>query len=117
MLRTPSPPSPPPPCSVLLPALSPALNELYRTYRTSYGTCSVPKCEGLSCPSDVPSGVTARPTCALQDAQGNKYCALVCSPSAAALAYPPFKKAADDQCGTNASCKPISTVGICTYDD
>ena len=47
----------------------------------------------------------------------HRYCALFCSPSAEALQYAAFKKAADAQCGTNASCKAIQTVGICTYDD
>jgi hypothetical protein len=67
--------------------------------------CS-PKCSGTTCPTDVPAGVTARPLCALQDASsGAKYCALICSPGN------------DAQCGTNASCKSIQSVGICTYDD
>eukprot|EP00470_Lotharella_oceanica_P005831 CAMPEP_0170177522 /NCGR_PEP_ID=MMETSP0040_2-20121228/10435_1 /TAXON_ID=641309 /ORGANISM="Lotharella oceanica, Strain CCMP622" /LENGTH=135 /DNA_ID=CAMNT_0010420195 /DNA_START=18 /DNA_END=425 /DNA_ORIENTATION=+ len=60
-----------------------------------------------ACPTDVPTGVTAKPQCALQTSTGDKYCALICSPSSKN----------DDQCGTNASCKPISGVGVCTYDD
>merc|ERR1712205_73320 len=69
--------------------------------------CS-PACAGSVCPPDVPSGVTAKPTCALQDSSTHKkYCALICSPSAN-----------DDQCGTNASCKSVQAgVGLCTYDD
>ena len=82
------------------------------------GDACVPQCTGMTCPTDLPAGVTAKPTCALQDASsGKKYCALICSPSGEALNYPPFKKAADAQCGTNASCKSIQSVGICTYDD
>lgn len=69
------------------------------------GDFCTPKCSGMTCPSDVPAGVTATPTCALQDTSGNKYCALLCSPSK------------NDACGSNASCKSISGVGICTYDD
>merc|ERR1711959_841034 len=71
------------------------------------GFCS-PACTlGIFCPGDVPSGVTAKPQCALQDSSTKKrYCALICSPSSN-----------DDQCGTNASCKSISGTGICTYDD
>ena len=66
-------------------------------------TCSL----FTACPTDVPTGVTASPMCALQDASSSKkYCALICQPSGNA-----------DQCGTNASCKSISGVGICTYDD
>merc|ERR1711959_279306 len=71
-------------------------------------------CTGIlktKCPSDVPAGVTAAPQCALQDSgSGDKYCALLCSPSNIIK----DQKAADAQCGTNASCKPIQTVGLCT---
>merc|ERR1712072_1557581 len=50
---------------------------------------------------------TAAPQCALQDSSsGDKYCALICSPSSN-----------DAQCGTNASCKSIQGTGLCTYDD
>merc|ERR1711959_95736 len=71
------------------------------------GFCS-PACTlGIFCPGDVPSGVTAKPQCALQDSSTKKhYCALICSPSSN-----------DDQCGTNASCKSIQGTGLCTYDD
>jgi hypothetical protein len=69
--------------------------------------CS-PKCAFLTghCPSDVPPGVTARPTCALQG-MGAKYCALVCNSSGLA-----------SQCGRDASCKQVDNAGvyICTYD-
>ena len=57
---------------------------------------------------------TATPQCALQSSSGgDKRCALLCSPSL------PIRdqKAADAQCGTNASCKAIQGNGICTYDD
>ena len=81
------------------------------------GDACVPKCTTSACPTDKPAGVTATPQCALQSSTGDKYCALICSPSAEALSFPAFKKAADAQCGTNASCKAIQTVGICTYDD
>jgi hypothetical protein len=71
------------------------------------GDVCAPACTGTTCPTDVPTGVTATPTCALQDASsGKKYCALICTPGAA-----------DTQCGTNASCKSIQSTGICTYDD
>ncbi|KAG7343629.1 hypothetical protein IV203_021637 [Nitzschia inconspicua] len=42
--------------------------------------CS-PSCKDTACPSDVPDGVTAIPTCALQSPTGEKYCAILCSPS------------------------------------
>jgi C1A family cysteine protease len=71
------------------------------------GAVCAPACTlGIFCPSDVPTGVTAAPQCALQDSSsGKKYCALICSPSSN-----------DSQCGA-ASCKSIQGVGICTYDD
>jgi len=64
--------------------------------------CS-PACTTGSCPTDVVSGVTASPTCALQDTSGNKYCALICS--------------ADSDCDSagGASCQSIQGTGICTY--
>lgn len=67
--------------------------------------CS-PPCKDGTCPTDVPSGVTAKPQCALQTSTGQKYCALLCQPGED-----------DAQCGTNASCKSIQGAGICTYDD
>eukprot|EP00658_Telonema_sp_P-2_P085049 TRINITY_DN9602_c0_g1_i1.p2 TRINITY_DN9602_c0_g1~~TRINITY_DN9602_c0_g1_i1.p2 ORF type:complete len:397 (-),score=144.03 TRINITY_DN9602_c0_g1_i1:264-1454(-) len=72
------------------------------------GDFCTPKCTGFlksQCPSDVPSGVTAKPQCALKDQSGNKYCALICTPGET-----------NDSCG-KATCKSISGVGICTYDD
>jgi len=77
--------------------------------------CS-PSCGILKkCPTDVPAGVTAAPQCALQDASsGKSYCALICSPTAEIK----DQKAADAQCGNNASCKSVQFgVGLCTYDD
>ena len=81
------------------------------------GFCS-PQCTGFiiknKCPTDEPAGASAQPQCVLQDqSPGQKNCALVCSPSAVIK----DQKAADAQCGTNASCKSIQTVGLCTYDD
>ena len=65
------------------------------------------------CPTDTPAGCTITPAAILQDQSGDKYCALECSPAL------PIKdqKLADSICGVdNMSCKPISGVGICTYD-
>ena len=68
--------------------------------------CS-PHCGILkACPTDVPSGTTARPECVLEK-QGTSHptnCALICTPGS------------DDSCPAKASCKPIQTVGVCTYD-
>merc|ERR1712188_100763 len=71
------------------------------------GDFCTPKCTGIlkmSCPQDLPDGVTAKPQCALKDQSGNKYCALICTPGA------------NDSCG-KATCKSIQGTGICTYDD
>jgi uncharacterized protein YukE len=76
------------------------------------GKMCAPQCSSSgACPTDVPAGVTAKPTCALQG-MGGKYCALVCSPSTEGKRL----RAGDAQCGAKASCKAISGVGICTYD-
>merc|ERR1712054_728054 len=89
----PSPPSPPTPPSPPSPPGPPSATH----YEDPKGGCR----------SDVPAGVTAAPTCALQDSSTQKkYCALICSPSSN-----------DAQCGTNASCKSIQGTGLCTYDD
>ena len=75
------------------------------------GAVCTPVCTSGKCPTDVPSGVTATPTCALQDASsGAKYCALICSPSVDLKSL----RAGDAQCG-GATCQPISGTGICTY--
>jgi len=78
--------------------------------------CS-PKCNLFKpCPTDVPEGVSAKPQCALQDSKQpmDKYCALICAPSLPIL----DQKAADEQCGENASCKAVQMgIGVCTYDD
>jgi len=79
------------------------------------GDFCTPKCTGIlktKCPTDVPQGVTAKPQCALKDTSGNKYCALVCSPSTEERSL----RAGDAQCG-KATCKAIQGVGLCTYDD
>jgi hypothetical protein len=69
------------------------------------GKVCAPKCtDFMPCPTDVPEGVTAQPTCALKSPSGDTYCALVCAPGLG-----------DGQCGDTATCQPISNVGICTY--
>ena len=80
------------------------------------GSVCSPAATGIlkqKCPTDTPAGCTIVPAAILQDQSGDKYCALECSPSL------PIKdqKLADSICGVdNMSCKPISGVGICTYD-
>jgi len=69
------------------------------------GAVCAPACDGSTCPTDVPEGVTAQPTCALQDQSGNKYCALMCD--------------SDDQCDSvgGAACghPTAGQPGICVY--
>ena len=77
------------------------------------GNMCSPQCDkAAKCPTDVPTGVSATPTCALKSSTGAKYCALTCSPKATAV------DAADSQCGPKASCKPMPQgTGLCTFDD
>lgn len=63
--------------------------------------CS-PVCKDMRCPQDVPSGVSAKPQCALQTGDGSKYCALICDPSDSG------------SCGSG-SCQSIQGIGLCTY--
>jgi len=111
----PSPPGPSPSTHYGDPKDGCLSDEIEITIQGLSGDFCTPKC-GLfkPCPSDVPVGVTASPNCALQDAStSDQYCALICSPTALIK----DQKAADAQCGTNASCKPIQGLGLCTYDD
>jgi photosystem II stability/assembly factor-like uncharacterized protein len=70
-----------------------------------------------SCPTDVPSGVTAKPQCALHDQQGDKFCALICDPSESDPVESENSNTNTNTCGAHASCKAISGTGLCTYDD
>jgi C1A family cysteine protease len=117
----PGPPTPPPPPPSQHPHYEDPKDgcrsdEIEVTISGVTGDFCTPKC-GLfkPCPTDTPSGVTAKPQCALQDSgSSDKYCALLCAPSLPIV----NQKVADDACGTNASCKPLQAgIGICTYDD
>jgi hypothetical protein len=69
--------------------------------------CSPPCGSDGSCPQDKPAGATATPACDVAGPQaGTKYCSLRCSPVAE------DQKAADAQCGTDASCKQNGGTGI-----
>merc|ERR1711924_515936 len=74
------------------------------------GSFCSPDCASAACPTDVPSGVTAKPQCALQSTTGDKKCALICSPSTDEASL----RAGDAMCG-KATCQPIQGTGICTY--
>jgi hypothetical protein len=69
------------------------------------GAACAPACDGTDCPTDVPDGVTASPTCALSDQSGNKYCALLCE--------------SDDNCDADGGATCATPVagqpGICVY--
>ena len=68
------------------------------------------------CPSDIPTGVTAKPQCAqIVERQLPPFCALVCQYPIPHGLY---------ECGANATCKRSSppwqaghAEGVCTYDD
>mmetsp|Transcript_2336 Transcript_2336/g.4840 ORF Transcript_2336/g.4840 Transcript_2336/m.4840 type:complete len:447 (+) Transcript_2336:64-1404(+) len=115
----PSPPSPSPPkksTHYADPKAGCLADEAEVSIQGVSGDFCSPKCTLFKpCPVDVPDGVAAEPQCALQDAaSGQKFCALICSPSADIK----DQKAADAQCGPNASCKSLQLgLGICTYDD
>jgi len=113
---SPTPPSPPSSTHYEDPKNGCMSDESEISIQGVTGDFCAPKC-GLfkKCPTDVPTGVTAAPQCALSDsATKQKYCALICSPTA----FIADQKAADAQCGTNASCKSVQAgIGLCTYDD
>merc|ERR1712010_409782 len=71
---------------------------------STIGSTCAPECDASgSCPSDVPSGTTALPLCALQDQDtGKQYCALSCY--------------LDAGCPDEASCAMIGGLfGVCVY--
>ena len=77
--------------------------------------CS-PTCSTTApCPTDVPAGTTATPTCALQTPGGTgpTQCALICKGN---NEFTGQTELVDAKCPAKASCKPISTTAICTYD-
>merc|ERR1712217_168287 len=70
--------------------------------------CS-PSCTSSgSCPTDVPSGDSAKPQCALKSPTGKQYCALICTPSVLR------SDGANGECGTG-TCQSIQGIGLCTY--
>lgn len=88
--------------------------------------CS-PPCLGEKghCPSDVPAGVTATPTCDVTIANV-KFCSLQCeingAPNTSMASTSTSSMASNttaprNQCGANASCKSFSGTTVCTYDD
>jgi hypothetical protein len=121
----PSPPSPSPP-SPSPPSPSPPSGGAHYEDPNTTGSCSSdedklqltgvdgtfcsPRCsKETDCPTDVPKGTTATPTCALVASGGTDptNCALICDTTA------PWGK---DGCPADASCKSIQGTGLCTYD-
>merc|ERR1719326_2644257 len=80
---SPSPPSPPANTHYEDPKGGCKTDEVEVSIQGVSGDFCAPKCGFFKpCPTDTPSGVTAQPQCALQDASsGQKYCALICAPS------------------------------------
>merc|ERR1711953_682390 len=74
--------------------------EAVRVQGLSGDFCSPPCSSSGVCPSDEPTGDTAKPQCALKTGTGKQYCALICSQ--------------DSECGTG-SCQKIQGTGLCTY--
>ena len=78
-------------------------NELNISIEGLSGWFCSPSCTSGKCPIDVPSGVSATPSCDIEDGQtGGMLCGLVCN--------------ATRNCGHNATCKPIANTALCTYD-
>merc|ERR1712010_396553 len=110
----PSPPTPPAPPSGKTHYGDPAdgceADEQAVQVQGLSGSFCSPDCASAACPTDVPSGVTAAPQCALKSTTGDKKCALICSPSTDEASL----RAGDAMCG-EATCQPIQGTGICTY--
>lgn len=99
----PSPPSPPAPGSTHYEKPPCRSDEVDVQVQGLSGSTCTPKCEGMTCPTDVPTGTTAKPQCVLQDSTtGDKYCALSCFLGG---------------CPTGAKCEHVGFTGICMYQD
>ena len=57
-------------------------DELPGQIQGASGVACFPRSTNNTCPTDVPSGTTAKPFPLVQDGEGNLYCALVCKGSA-----------------------------------
>jgi len=98
----PSPPVPPAPGSTHYEKPPCKSDEIDAEVQGADGEVCAPKCDGTSCPTDVPAGTKAQPQCILQTQSGDKYCALACTL--------PFS------CPSGAHCARIAGIsGICVY--
>eukprot|EP01052_Picozoa_sp_SAG31_P019177 SAG31_NODE_1388_length_8538_cov_3.310843_5_plen_456_part_00 len=114
----PKPAPPPPPTSGNYgdPYTGPCLSDEKQVTITGVaGSMCCPVCSSAEpCPSDVPPGTTAKPQCILgAPGQPPSYCALVCKSNDKETQT---TKLDDLMCPPKASCKPIQTTAICTYD-
>lgn len=100
----PSPPSPPSPSGSSHYEKPPCRSdEVDVQVQGLTGSTCTPKCTGNTCPTDVPEGTTASPSCVLQDSStGDKYCALTCLFGG---------------CPPGASCQHSGLTGLCMYPD
>merc|ERR1712048_1073868 len=97
----PSPPSPPSPGSSHYEHPPCRSDEVDVQVQGISGSTCTPKCTGTTCPTDVPAGTTAKPSCVLQDSSsGDKYCALTCLFGG---------------CPRGATCQHSGLTGICLY--
>ena len=83
------------------------------------GNCCAPKCngQGSACPAP-PAGVTAKGECVLE-VKGSttpNLCVLICKSNDAEKAMTMLASPFDLTCPPKATCKPIQTTAICTYD-
>merc|ERR1711953_1640242 len=93
-----SPPSPPAPNSTSHYEKPPCQSdEVAAQVQGADGSVCAPHCDSGTCPTDVPAGTTAKPSCVLQDTTGDEYCALTCFLGG---------------CPTGAKCKHIGISGI-----
>lgn len=103
---SPSPvPPPPAPSSTHYEEPPCQSDEMAAEIQGADGTVCAPHCDGgASCPTDVPAGTTATPSCALQDPSGKQYCALTCFFSSS--------------CPTGAKCARLGGIqGVCVYPE
>lgn len=77
--------------------------------------CSPPCSASLPCPTDVPPGTTATGQCVLKQptSPSPDQCALICKGNS----FFTQQTLLDNlKCPAKASCKPIQTTAVCTYD-
>jgi len=99
----PTPPTPPSPGTTHYEKPPCQTDEVDASIQGAGGDVCAPKCDGSTCPTDVPPGTKAKPQCILEDSSsGEKYCALQCI--------------LPDSCPSGSNCARIGgVVGVCVY--